>query len=311
MQTGQRVRDYVLLNKVGDGGVGEVWTAEHTLTRSVAAIKFLIHLPVFQKEAKARFVNEARALGQMQHANIVGVFEAFEDNGTSCIVMQYVDGGSLAERLRRNLPQRLPLEEVVRISADVLAALEYLHRPLPSRASPAKSGVVHNDVKPSNILLDHTGHALLTGFGSMFTNGGHRVTQAGAMLGAAYYMSPEQIQNPGDAGASSDIYSFGCVLYEMLAGRPPFGSETDSEFGVMSLHLMEAPAPIRRWNQHVPFDFEWITYKALNKDPVKRFASGEEMSRALGKALAAHKGASGQEEFSVGREAKAGRSLRS
>ena len=281
MQTGERIRDYVLLEKVGDGGMGEVWKAEHAQIKRVDAIKILRDSVALRQEAKDRFLNEAELQGRMRHPNIVAVYGAFEEKGASCIVMQYVDGDSLEHRLHRKPLQLLPLPEVLSISTDVLAALEYAHT-FPTGA------IVHRDVKPSNILLDRSGRALLTDFGIAFALGGNRYTQAGTTLGTVYYMSPEQIQDPRTVNAKSDIYSFGCVLYELLAGRPPFGAETDTDFTIKSQHIKEMPTPIRTWNAHVPFDFEWIVYKALNKDPAMRFASCAEMSRALANAFATH-----------------------
>lgn len=281
MQTGDRIGDYVLLEKIGDGGMGEVWKAEHSQIKRVDAIKLLRDVAAIRQEAKDRFLNEAQVQGRLRHPNIVAVYDAFEERGTDCIVMQFVDGESLEHRLHRKPPQLLPLAEVLSISTDVLAALEYAHT-FPG------STIVHRDVKPSNILLDHSGRALLTDFGIAFALGGNRLTQAGTTLGTVYYMSPEQIQDPRSVDARSDIYSFGCVLYELLAGRPPFGAETDTDFTIKSQHIKETPTPIRAWNAQVPFDFEWIVYKALNKDPGTRFQSCAEMSRALTNAFASH-----------------------
>jgi serine/threonine-protein kinase len=266
MTTGDRIRDYVLLDKIGEGATGEVWKAEHAPTRSVYAIKFLNNNVVLPGVLELR---------RMRHPNIVRILYAFEENGMNCLVREYVDGESLGQRLNWLLPELMPLEEVFRISKDVLAALEYAHT-LPAGA------VVHRNVKPSNILLDQAGRALLTDVGIAF--GREASPLGGARAGAVSpaYASPEPIQQSVYA-ARSDIYSFGSVLYEMLAGRPPFPMKAVS---VIEPTLEgEMPTPIKRWNHEVPFDFEWITYKALNHDPAKRFASCAEMAHELTKAF--------------------------
>ena len=286
MQKGDHIGQYVLIEKLGDGGMGEVWKAEHTRMYRVDAIKVLRESGVVRPEAAERFLNEARLQSRLHHPNIVAVHDTFEVNGVSCMAMQFVDGESLEQRLHRLQPQLMELSQVLRISTDVLSALEYAHW-FPEGA------VVHRDVKPSNILIDRSGRALLTDFGIAFALNGHRMTREGTTLGTVFYMSPEQIQDPRKVDSRSDIYSFGCVLYELLAGRPPFGAETDTDYTIKAMHVKETPTPLKKWNATVPFDFEWIVYKALNKDPVMRFASCADMARALGDAYSALQSGSG------------------
>jgi phosphate transport system substrate-binding protein len=279
MQPGQRIGQYVLLEKLGEGGMGEVWKAQHTRMLRMVAIKFLRESATFRPQVAERFLNEAQLQSRLHHPNIVSVFDAFEEGGLSCMVMGFVDGESLEQSLKRNAPRSAPIPQVLSISADVLAALEYAH-------TFPEGPVVHRDVKPSNILIDKSGKAQLTDFGIAFALNGNRLTQEGTALGTVFYMSPEQITDPRKVDARSDIYSFGCVLYELLTGRPPFGAETDTDFTIKTQHVKDTPAPLRRWNAAVPFDFEWIVLRALNKDPEKRFASCAEMARVMAAAFA-------------------------
>jgi phosphate transport system substrate-binding protein len=280
MQAGQRVGQYVLIDKLGHGGMGEVWKAEHTRMFRIDAIKILHASAAARPEAAERFLNEARLQSRLHHPNIVAIHDTFDDNGVTCMAMQFVDGASLEQLLRNIHPGVMELPRVLSISNDVLAALDYAH------CFPA-GAVVHRDVKPSNILIDPSGRALLTDFGIAFALNGNRLTREGTALGTVFYMSPEQIQDPRRVDARSDIYSFGCVLYELLAGRPPFGAESDTDYTIKAMHVKETPTPLRKWNASVPFDLEWIVYKALNKEPSLRFASCGEMASELRKALTA------------------------
>jgi phosphate transport system substrate-binding protein len=282
MQTGQSVGQHILLEFLGDGGMGEVWKAQHTRTGRVDAIKFLRASGGVNREISDRFLNEARVQSHLHHPNIVPVFDAFEENGISCIVMKLVDGENLEARLAKIAPGLMPIEQVLGICADVLSALDYAHtlKPLPPPA-PQVGPVIHRDLKPSNILIDRNGHALLADFGIAFATNGVRLTQAGATLGTAFYMSPEQITDASKVDARSDIYSFGCVLYELLTGRPPFGSETETEYTIKTKHVKEMPVPLHKLNRDVPFELQWIVLRALNKDPDNRFASAAEMAAEI------------------------------
>ena len=271
---GERIGGYELLEKLGEGGMAEVWKARSVALERVVAIKFLLERFSHDPELQQRFLQEGRIQARLQHPQIVSVWHADAENGRAYLVTDYVAGQTLEQRLQGCGGKALPAEEVLSISYDVLGALQYAHT-LPQGA------IVHRDVKPSNILLDQEGRARLADFGIAVAVNEDRKTKTGYALGSVYYMSPEQIQTPRAIDWRSDIYSFGCVLYEMLTGRPPFGGETDSDFTIKQAHVQAPPEPMRKWNPQVPFEFEWIVFRALSKDKERRFSSATEMAEAL------------------------------
>ena len=274
MNTGNRIGGYELLEKLGEGGMAEVWKARSIALERVVAIKFLLERFTTDPDLQQRFLQEGRIQARLQHPQIVAVLHAGSENGRAFLVTDYVGGKSLEELLRIHGGKPLPVEEVLSISYDVLSALEFAHN-LPQGA------IVHRDVKPSNILLDDKGRARLADFGIAVALNEDRKTKTGFALGSVFYMSPEQIQTPRAIDWRSDIYSFGCVLYEMLTGRPPFGGDTDSDFTIKQAHVQTPPEPMRKWNPQVPFEFEWIVFRALSKDRERRFTSAAEMADAL------------------------------
>jgi serine/threonine protein kinase len=198
------------------------------------------------------------------------VHDYFVSNGTACLVMGLIEGGSLEGR------GALPFDVAIRISTEVLAALNSAHQ----------SGVIHRDIKPSNILLDQNGHAYITDFGIALVAGAERFTRlsrSGSAVGTPEYMSPEQIATPDDIDHRTDVYSFGCVLYEMLSGQPPFGSRDDgtTEFELMQAHVQRSPVPIRHRNAGIDKQTEAVIQCALAKDRDKRFSGCGDMSLAL------------------------------
>ena len=274
MQTGSRVGRYELLEKLGQGGMAEVWKARNLAVGRIVAVKVLLEAFAQDPDLERRFLNEGRIQGRLHHPNVVAAFDADQDNGRSYLVMDYVDGTNLEARLEANGRKPLPIDEVLSISYDVLSALEYAHT-LPD------GPIVHRDLKPSNILLEKNRRARLADFGIAVALKDERKTKFGDAPGSVYYMSPEQITDPRNIDRRSDIYAFGCVLYEMLTGKPPFGSESDTDFNIRNAHVNKSPEPMRKRNPQVPFEFEWIVLKALNKDRDKRFASAAEMMQAL------------------------------
>jgi serine/threonine-protein kinase len=190
-------------------------------------------------------------------------------DGLLYYVMPYVEGESLRERLRRE-PQ-LPLTDALQIAGEVADALGHSH----------EHGVVHRDIKPENILLSG-GHALVADFGiarAMAAAGAERLTETGVILGTPEYMSPEQASGESQLDGRSDIYSLGCVLYEMLIGEPPFTAATDG--GVMARKLVDPVPSLRTVRQELPIPVELAVKKALARMPADRFASGEQFAAAL------------------------------
>jgi hypothetical protein len=206
MQAGYRVGQFVLERPLGQGGMAEVWLGRHEHLGSLAAVKFLREQYLGNPEIVDRFLNEGRRQGSLDHPNIVKVFGFEVVEGRHFLVQQFVDGEALDVRLRR--VGGLTVEQALPIAYGVLAALECAH----SRQ------IVHRDVKPGNILIDRQGTPYLTDFGIVLAVDETRQTQAGMTLGTPAYMSPEQAASPFAVDQRADIYSFGCMLTEMLRG---------------------------------------------------------------------------------------------
>lgn len=256
--------------------MAEVWEASHVHLRNQVALKFLLPQFIGNQELQERFLNEAKSQAQLRHPNIVPATDFFQLEGRSYMVMQYIEGANLEARLEKgNAP--FTLDEIHSISWDVLSALEYAHA----------LSIVHRDVKPSNMLMDRSGRVLLMDFGIAKALREERsVTLTGAAMGTPEYMSPEQILRPKEVDARSDIYSFGCVLYALLSGNPPFGFEGATAFKVQQGHVHETPPPLVHLNRDIPASVDWIVLKCLEKDPKQRFQSCSAVMRALESAVA-------------------------
>ncbi|HEX4966510.1 MAG TPA: serine/threonine-protein kinase [Thermoanaerobaculia bacterium] len=273
MKTGQQVRDYILEKKIGEGGMGEVWSAVHSVLGRRVAIKVMAPHVAADREFGERFLQEARAQATLQHPRILGVTDFFAEGGVYYLVMPLVEGETLNDRLER-AHGPLPQEEALSYARDLLDALDYAHQ----------KGIIHRDVKPANVLLDSQGHACLTDFGIALLVGQQRLTRTGTSIGTPHYMSPEQIRNPKRLDHRADVYSVGCMIYEMLAGRPPFLPESedgDTDFELKEAHMYHQPEPIRRWNPAVPAALDAAVLRALAKDPDQRYGGCGEFRRAL------------------------------
>lgn len=273
MEAGNCVRDYVFESKIGQGGMGEVWSARHELLDRRVAIKVMAAHLMADPEFEARFIKEAQAQARLQHPSIIGATDFFREQGRYYLVMPLIEGQSLEEKLASS-PGPLPVEDALRISADVLSALDYAHQ----------RAVIHRDVKPSNILLDGEGRAYLTDFGIALMMGTDRRTRTGVAVGTVHYMSPEQIRRPKSIDHRTDVYSFGCVLYEMLTGHAPFeaeDAEQDTDYVIKDAHIHQQPESVRKWNSAVPETVDAIVLKSLAKEPNERFVSCGEFARAI------------------------------
>src|SRR3972149_6227965 len=267
---GQTLGGYRILSQIGKGGMATVYKAFQPSLDRYVAIKVLPPYYAAQDETfLRRFRQEARAVARLRHPNILIVLEYGEQDGTTYIVMEYVEAGALTERLGKPLA----LGDVAQVIQQVASALDYAH----------EQGVIHRDVKPSNILLPKPDWPLLTDFGLAKIVGGTHLTQTGAIFGTPAYMSPEQGRGES-LDTRSDIYSLGIVLYEMATGAVPYTAETPMA-GVVK-HIIE-PLPFPRTKKpELPEAVELVILKALAKDPGDRYSRAGEMAQALTEALA-------------------------
>ena len=254
---------YELVRRLARGGMAEVHLARDLLLDRPVALKVLY--PELSRDPSfvERFRREAQAAANLSHPNIVSVYDWGEEEGTYFIVMEYVDGESLASLVHR--AGALQADEAAEIGAEIAAALAVAHR----------NHMVHRDVKPGNVLIDRNGQIKVTDFGiARAVNTTENLTQPGSVMGTATYFSPEQAQGLG-VDPRSDVYSLGVVLYELVTGGPPFSA--DSPVAVAYKHVREDPVLPSRRNPEVPADFERIILTAMNKNPDDRYANALEL----------------------------------
>ncbi|HUA94597.1 MAG TPA: Stk1 family PASTA domain-containing Ser/Thr kinase [Acidimicrobiales bacterium] len=258
---------YELTHLIARGGMAQVYRARDRLLDRPVAIKVLFPELSVDRAFVERFRREAQAAANLSHPNIVPVFDWGEDGGTYFIVMEFVDGQPLSAILRST--GTLPPTRVADIGANVAAALSYAHR----------HGVIHRDVKPGNVLITEDQQVKVTDFGiARAVNTEESLTQTGAVMGTATYFSPEQAEGVG-VDARSDIYSLGVVLYEMVAGRPPFLGDTP--VAVASKHVRDYPPRLRDLAPLVPPALEAVIMKAMAKSPSDRYATADDLRADL------------------------------
>ena len=258
---------YELQRKVARGGMADVFLSRDLLLDRPVALKVLF--PEFASDPAfvQRFRREAQSAARLTHPNVVSVFDWGQEGSTYFIVMEYVEGQSLAQVLRES--GRMEPDRAATIAADVADALAFAH----------EHGVVHRDVKPGNVMLARGGHVKVADFGiARAVSTAENLTQTGTVMGTATYFSPEQARG-GAVDPRSDVYSLGVVLYEMLTGTPPFTG--DNPVSVAYKHVQELPAPPRRLRQDIPEGLEAIVLKAINKNPANRYATAGEMRADL------------------------------
>ncbi len=261
---------YQIEQLLGQGGMSAVYRGNDPNLRRAVAIK-LIHAHLSSDPRFLhRFEEEAAAVAQLRHANIIQVFDFNQDEGTYYMVMEFVPGETLQDRLRRYNQSRryIPLDQTARYISQIAGAVDYAHR----------RGMIHRDIKPANIMLDVHDQAILMDFGIARMVGAEKFTATGAVVGTALYMPPEVIRGEL-ADARSDIYSLGVTLHEMICGKPPF--EANSAMTLMMMHLNDPAPDLTSQRPDTPLELARIVMRALAKDPNQRFASAAEMSAAL------------------------------
>ena len=257
---------YDLIERIGSGGMAVVWRARDTTLDRDVAVK-LLHAHLADDAAVAeRFRRESLFAARLAHPNVVTVYDSGTDDGTPYIVMELVAGRTLAEVLRTDGP--LPVARAVRIARGAAGALAHAH----------EQGLVHRDVKPGNILLTEDGEVHVSDFGISKSLEETALTQIGSVMGTAAYISPEQAAGR-EATPVSDVYALGCVLYECLAGTPPFRG--DSPAAVAVQHANAPPPPVTTRRPDVPRALEAALVRALAKDPSQRFGTAAEFADAL------------------------------
>ena len=265
-QIGQSIGDYAILQELGKGGFGEVYKVEHTITGRREAMKVLAATNGNAAEQSERFLREIRLQASLSHPNIAAVHTAFWVNDDLALVCELLEGESLRHLLERQSPAH---KQALDIMAQVLDALSYAHA----------RGIIHRDISPANIFLTAGGTVKIIDFGLAKAATDLRLTREGSPVGAAHYMSPEQIRGAQEIDARTDIYSCGVVLYEMMVGKKPF--EGDSSFTIMMAHTEEAPPSPAAANAQVSGAISAILLRALAKKPEARFESADAFLQAI------------------------------
>ena len=246
---------YKIDKVIGKGGMGTVYKAMHSKTNDIVAIKMISPSIGDQSRFRRRFQIEIDTLKRLKHPNIVDLIGYGEESGQLFYAMEYVDGESLHECLKKHGP--LPWDEVLRVGIDIASALKQAH----------DMGIIHRDLKPANLLFDANGHVKLVDFGIAKLFGSNEMTMVGAVIGTADYMSPEQAEGK-IATSRSDLYSLGSVLYAALTGRAPFSGKSVAD----TLYALKfnSPTPLRRIASDTPLELAELIEQLLSKDPSSR-----------------------------------------
>ncbi len=262
---GTMVAHYRISEKIGAGGMGEVYLAEDTELGRRVALKFLPLNLAAENEHRARFKREAQAAAKLNHPNIVTIHEVSEFNGRPYIVMEHVEGRSLHHFCH---DEQLPTNKIIDTAIQICDGLSKAHQ----------AGIVHRDIKSSNIVVDSDGRPKILDFGLATFKGSEEVTKAGSTIGTVAYMSPEQAQGQ-KIDHRSDLFSFGIVLYELIAGRTPF--KRDSDAATLKSIVNDTAEPLTRYRAEVPDELQRIVNKLLQRDPSLRYQNAADITADL------------------------------
>lgn len=271
---GQQLGDYVIEKLLGQGGMAQVYKAVDPNLNRVVAIKVINPGVAEDPDYTMRFKREAQAVAKLTHPNIVNVYQFGISGNTYYMAMSFIDGVDVEWLIKDYLQENriLANADILKILTQIASALDYAHG----------QGVIHRDVKPSNILVNQQGRAYLTDFGLVRDMA---IPTLGEIFGSPEYISPEQAINSAYAVPQSDLYSLGVVLFQMLTGRVPFGGEHSHAIAVR--HIEEAPPSPRAFNEAVTAEIEDVVMRALEKKPEHRFQTGAEFIAALRQAVKA------------------------
>lgn len=262
------VPGYEVLGKLGQGGMGVVYKARDLKLGRTVALKMVLHGEHADEPELVRFLTEAEAVAQLQHVNVVPLFESGRHNGLPYFTLEFIDGGTLADRLRDH---PLSPREAARVVEQIAHGVQHAH----------ERGILHRDLKPGNVLLTREGTPRVTDFGlAKRLDVGTALTATGNVMGTPSYMAPEQAR--GDSkrvGPTADVYALGAILYECLTGRPPFRAATMAE--TLFQVIGDEPVPLRSLAPKCPRDLETVCQKCLQKIPERRYASAQELADDL------------------------------
>jgi tRNA A-37 threonylcarbamoyl transferase component Bud32 len=262
----EKIARYEILREIGRGGMATVFLAHDPNFQREVAVKVMLREAVDNPALFQRFLREARTVASLEHPAIVPVYDFGEEDGRPFLVMRYLSGGSLAERIRKG---PIPIADAAKVLVRIGSALESAHA----------KGVVHRDIKPSNILFDQPGEAYLTDFGIAILSETASTLTGAAVLGTPSYMAPEQIRGEGRVDGRADIYALGIVLFEMLTGNAPYKADTPAQ--VMMMHLANPTPRLSEARTDFPESVNNLLVRAMAKEPEFRFQNASEIGTML------------------------------
>ncbi len=258
---GTKVGHYTIIQKIGAGGMGEVYLAEDTELKRQVALKFLPANMCTDEDCRNRFKREAQAAAKLNHPNIVHIYEVSEFKGRPFFAMEHVEGESLHNKIK---DKKITINEAIDLTKQICDGLQEAH----------EAGIVHRDIKPANIIIDNKNRPRLLDFGLATILDAEKLTKTGSTLGTVGYMSPEQV-NGQTVDARSDLFSVGIILYEMITGQRPFHAEYEA--ATLNAILHETPEPVSRFKSGVSGELQQIISKALEKNPETRYQHADGM----------------------------------
>jgi serine/threonine-protein kinase len=267
LKEGAIIRDYKVISLLGEGGMGKVWLVEDTMLGRKLALKVLSPQMAMDNSLVERFTQEARIQQKLKHDNIVSLIAFFQEAGTYYIAMEYAPGISLKQLIGRTGP--ITSERAVPMMLQILSALAYTH----------SLGIIHRDIKPSNIMIDpdNQDHVMIMDFGIAKAVQDYGKTHTGSQIGTVYYMSPEQVKDSKRVDHRTDIFSAGITFYEILTGRVPYDTGTDSSFAIQTAIVNEPLPDPRQIYKFIPDYLVQMLQKMCAKDVGERFTDCNEI----------------------------------